>query len=98
MLEEGGAIVLIVHLFISFAHVNWGHFFSSSWYRGLAAASACERVICNIYCFFVVVFFFSLYIIMIIIIMMITLFQENKIFDSLKYMATNYKDIHAFDD
>ena len=33
--------VLIVHLFVSYAHVNLCHFFSSSWCRGLAAASAC---------------------------------------------------------
>ena len=33
--------MLIVHLFISFAHVNLCHFFSSSWCRGLAAVSAC---------------------------------------------------------
>ena len=33
--------MLIVHLFVSCAHVNLCHFFSSSWCRGLAAASAC---------------------------------------------------------
>ena len=33
--------MLIVHLFISYAHVSLCHFFSSSWCRGLAAASAC---------------------------------------------------------
>ena len=33
--------MLIVHLFVSYAHVNLRHFFSSSWCRGLAAASAC---------------------------------------------------------
>ena len=33
--------VLIVHLFVSYAHVNLCHVFSSSSYRGLAAASAC---------------------------------------------------------
>ena len=32
--------MLIVHLFVSYAHVNLCHFFSSSWYRGLAATSA----------------------------------------------------------
>ena len=32
---------LIVHLFVSYAHVNLCHFFSSSWCRELAAASAC---------------------------------------------------------
>ena len=32
--------MLIVHLFVSYAHVNLCHFFSS-WCRGLAAASAC---------------------------------------------------------
>ena len=29
--------MLIVHLFVSYAHVNLCHFFSSSWCRGLAA-------------------------------------------------------------
>ena len=33
--------VLIVHLFISYAHVNLCHFLSSSWCRRLAVASAC---------------------------------------------------------
>ena len=33
--------VLIVHLFVSYAHVNLCHFFSSTWCRRLAAASAC---------------------------------------------------------
>ena len=33
--------MLIVHLFLSYAHVNPCHSFSSSWCRGLAAASAC---------------------------------------------------------
>ena len=33
--------VLIVHLFVSYTHFNLCHFFSSSWCRGLAAASAC---------------------------------------------------------
>ena len=33
--------VLIVHLFVSYAHVNLCYVFSSSWCRGLAAASAC---------------------------------------------------------
>ena len=32
--------VLIVHLFVSYAHVNLCHFFSSSWCQGLAAMSA----------------------------------------------------------
>ena len=33
--------MLIVDLFVSYAHVNLCHFFSSSWCRGLAAAFAC---------------------------------------------------------
>ena len=32
--------MLIVHLFVSYAHVNLCHFFSSSWCQGLAATSA----------------------------------------------------------
>ena len=31
----------IMHLFVSYAHINLCHFFSSSWCRGLAEASAC---------------------------------------------------------
>ena len=34
--------MLIMHLFVSYAHINLCHFFSSSWCRGLAADSACE--------------------------------------------------------
>ena len=33
--------MLIVLLFVSYAHVNLCHFFSFSWRRGLAAASTC---------------------------------------------------------
>ena len=33
--------MLIVYLFVGYAHVNLCHIFSSSWCRGLAAASAC---------------------------------------------------------
>ena len=33
--------MLIVHLFVSYAHVNLCHFFSSSWCQGLAKTSAC---------------------------------------------------------
>ena len=33
--------VLIVHLFVSYAHVNLCYFFSSSWRQRLAATSAC---------------------------------------------------------
>ena len=33
--------MLIVHWFVSYAHVNLCHFFSSSGCRGLAATSAC---------------------------------------------------------
>ena len=33
--------MLVVHLFVSYAHVNLYHFFSSSLCQGLAAASAC---------------------------------------------------------
>ena len=33
--------VLVVHLVVSYAHVNLCHCFSSSWCQGLAATSAC---------------------------------------------------------
>ena len=36
--------MLIVHLFVSYAHVNLCHFSSSSWRQGLAATSACCSV------------------------------------------------------
>ena len=39
--EEGAGLCAYRALFVSYAHVNLCHFFSSSWYRGLAAASAC---------------------------------------------------------
>ena len=33
--------MLIMNWFVSYAHVNLCHFFSSSWCQGLAATSAC---------------------------------------------------------
>ena len=33
--------MFIVHLLVSYAHVNLCHFFSSSWCQGFAATSAC---------------------------------------------------------
>ena len=33
--------MLIVHLFVGYAHVNLCHFFASSWCQRLAATSAC---------------------------------------------------------
>ena len=39
--ERELVFVLIMHLFVSFAHVNLCHFFSSSWCQELAATSAC---------------------------------------------------------
>ena len=33
--------MLIMHLFVSYAHANLCHFVSSPWCRGFAAASAC---------------------------------------------------------
>ena len=33
--------MLIMHLFVSYAHINLCHFFSSSKCQGLAATSAC---------------------------------------------------------
>ena len=65
--------VLIVHSFVSYAHVNLCHFFSSSWCRGLSAATACgsswtflftfsincERLRCIPNCDFVVILKYS---------------------------------------
>ena len=34
-------LMIIVYLFVSYAHINLCHFFSSSWCQGLAATSAC---------------------------------------------------------
>ena len=48
--------MLIVRLFVSYAHVNLCHFFSSSWCRGLAAASACGSSRTFLCTFLVVVF------------------------------------------
>ena len=39
--ERELVFVCIVHLFVCYGHVNLCHFFSSSWCRGLSAASAC---------------------------------------------------------
>ena len=49
--EEGAGLVFIVHLFVSYAHVNLCHFFSSSWCRELAAAFACGSSWTSIYLF-----------------------------------------------
>ena len=38
--------MLIVHSFVSYAHVNPCHVFSSSWCRGLAAAVALPGLSC----------------------------------------------------
>ena len=47
--------MLIVHLFVGYAqHVNLCHFFSSSWCRGLAAASACGSSSTFLFTFLVV--------------------------------------------
>ena len=50
--EEVLVCVLIVHLFVSYAHVNLCHFFSSSWCRGLAATSACGSSLTFLFTFF----------------------------------------------
>ena len=44
--------MLIVHLFVSYAHVNLCHFFSSSLYLGLAAISACGSSWAFLFTFF----------------------------------------------
>ena len=46
--------LVFVHLFVSYAHVNLCHFFSSSWCRGLAVASACGSswTFCLPFCIF----------------------------------------------
>ena len=49
--------VLIVHLFVSYAHVNLCHFFSSSWCQGLTAASACGSSWTFLFTFFKVFYF-----------------------------------------
>ena len=44
--------VSIVHLFVSYAHVNLCHFFTSSWCQGLAATSACGSSLTFLFAFF----------------------------------------------
>ena len=48
-------IVLIVHLFVSYAHVNLCHVFSSSWCQGLAATSACGSSWTLVFTFFLII-------------------------------------------
>ena len=43
--------VLIVHLFVSYAHANLCHFFSSSWDQGLAATSAYDSSLTFLFTF-----------------------------------------------
>ena len=45
--------MFIVHLFVSYAHVNLCHLFSSSRCRGLAAASACGSSWTFLFTFFI---------------------------------------------
>ena len=45
--------MLVGHLFVSYAHVNMRHFFSSSWCRGLAAASDCGSSWTFLFTFFI---------------------------------------------
>ena len=39
--EEGACLCAYSHLFVSYAHVNLCHLFSSTWCQGLAVASTC---------------------------------------------------------
>ena len=55
--EEGAG--LIVHLFVSYAHVNLCHFFSSAWYQGMAATSCGSSWTFLFFFFFVFVFQFK---------------------------------------
>ena len=48
--------LLIVHLFVSYAHVKLCHLISSVWCRGLAAAFACGSS-----CFFLFFFLFTFF-------------------------------------
>ena len=41
LLGKEGAGLYAYRVFVSYAHVNLCHFFSSSWCQGLAATSAC---------------------------------------------------------
>ena len=45
--------MLIVHLFVSYAHGNLCHFFSSSWCQGFAATSACGSSWTFLFTFFI---------------------------------------------
>ena len=54
--------MLIVHLFVSYAHVNLCHFFSSSWCQELAATSACGSSWTFPFTFFIIVFIRDLFV------------------------------------
>ena len=49
--------MLIVHLFVSYAHVDLCHFFTSSWCQELAATSACGSTWTFLFTFLLVVDF-----------------------------------------
>ena len=53
--------MLIVHLFVSYAHVNLCHVFSSSWYQGLDATSACGSSWTFMFTFFIINMFIRLF-------------------------------------
>ena len=46
--------MLIMYLFLSYAHVNLCHFISSFWFRGLAASSACGSSGTFLFTFFII--------------------------------------------
>ena len=50
--------MFIVHLFVSYAHVNLCHCFSSSWYQGLATTSACGSSWTFLFTFFQFIFLY----------------------------------------
>ena len=56
--------MLIVHLSVSYSHVNLCHVFASSWYQGSAATSACGSSWTFLFTFFFNqrIFFYMLYI------------------------------------
>ena len=54
MLEDTNSLDgahMVLHLFVNYAHIDLCHFFSSSWCRGWAAASACGSSDFSIYLF-----------------------------------------------
>ena len=75
--------MLIVHLFVSYAHVNLCNFFSSSWCRGLAeAASACGSSWTCLFTFFLYLALYSYVVQPYFVVRRVSVKMENRLYQT----------------